>query len=233
MGSMVTEHDSDQDIMTKSVAFITIGQTPRDDILPEILPLLPHDLDWQEYGAMDGLAPADIVAGAPQYREERLVSRLSDGSEAVVSKAWLLKRLQALIERIDDGRHCALVLLCTGDFGSLESKTLLIEAQGVLDGLTDALADGRRSVGILVPLEEQCAEFAAKPLRVSAKTVTFASPYSGNRIRIAARELAKADFAVMHCLGYTEAMRERVAAETGRPVLLARRALAGAIAQVL
>lgn len=219
--------------MATSIGFITIGQTPRNDILPEILPLLPLDLEWQEYGLMNGLSSAEIAAGAPVGVEERLVSRMRDGSEVTVGKRWLLRRLQALLETVDDGRHRALVLLCTGDFGGLSAKTLLIEAQGVLDGLTNALAEGRRSVGIIVPLLEQCPEFAAKPLKASAVSVAHASPYRDDSLRDAAADLAGADLVVMHCLGYTEAMRTTVAEVTGRPVLLARRALAGAVAQVL
>lgn len=219
--------------MAKSVGFITIGQTPRNDIMPEVLPLLPADLVWREYGVMDGLSAVEIAAGTPDGSEERLVSRLSDGSEVTVGKAWLLQRLQALLGTLDDGRHQALVLLCTGDFGGLAARTLLIEAQSILDGLTDALAEGRRSVGILVPLAEQCPEFAAKPLKASAVKVAHASPYRNESLRAAATDLAQTDLVVMHCLGYTEAMRRTVAEVTGRPVLLARRALAGAVAQVL
>jgi len=37
----------------------------------------------------------------------------------------------------------------------------------------------------------------------------------------------------MHCMGYTEAQRGRVAAASGRPVLLARRLVASAVAQLL
>jgi protein AroM len=36
----------------------------------------------------------------------------------------------------------------------------------------------------------------------------------------------------MHCMGYTEAMRRRVAAVTGKPVLLARRLVASAVAEL-
>ena len=219
--------------MPPRIAFITIGQSPRDDILPEILPLLPRDLDWREFGVMDDLSRADIAAGAAVGTEDRLVSRLRDGTEVTVGKAWLLERLQALIDRLDDGSYHVLVLLCTGDFGGLRSRTLLLEAQGILDGLTDALADGKRKVGIMVPLREQKAEFSVKPLNASGIAVAHASPYGADRLDAAVGELADSDLIVMHCLGYDEAMRSAVAQATRKPVLLARRALAGAIAQIL
>ena len=218
--------------MSQPVAFITIGQTPRDDILPELLPLLPADLAWQQFGVLDGMAEAEIADGSPRVGEERLVSRLRDGQEVVVGKRWLFERLERLLARLDGEGYRALVLLCTGDFPAIRTRTLLLEAQGILDNLTDALAEGRR-VGLMVPLAEQCEEFAGKALRVSSLQVAHASPYHGDRLAQAADELSDCDLIVMHCLGYTEAMRADVSAATRRPVLLARRALASALAQVV
>jgi len=66
--------------------------------------------------------------------------------------------------------------------------------------------------------------------------LAHASPYSPSaedRLDDAARELAATDFIVMHCMGYTDAMRRRVARVSGRPVLLARRLVAGAVTQLL
>ena len=61
----------------------------------------------------------------------------------------------------------------------------------------------------------------------------YASPYDGDRFQQAAGELAQADLIVMHCMGYSDAMREKMAELTGKPVLLARRMVATAVAQLL
>ena len=34
----------------------TIGQSPRSDVLPQMLPYLPRDLDIRQAGALDGLS---------------------------------------------------------------------------------------------------------------------------------------------------------------------------------
>jgi protein AroM len=54
-----------------------------------------------------------------------------------------------------------------------------------------------------------------------------------SRLERATEELADSDMIVMHCMGYDEAMRARVAARTTRSVVLARRVVAGAIAQLI
>ncbi len=124
------------------------------------------------------------------------------------------------------------VLLCTGAFPDLRPSGLVIRAQAVVDHLAAALAAGAERVGILVPLEEQT-RWAGDHMTGTPVTVSHASPYRPDRLETAAHELAGADLIVMHCMGYTEAMRATVAAVTGRPVLLARRAVAAAIAQLL
>jgi protein AroM len=62
--------------------------------------------------------------------------------------------------------------------------------------------------------------------------MAHASPYSDGRFEDAARELGKTDLIVMHCMGYSEAMRRRVAAVSGKPVLLARRLVATTVAEL-
>lgn len=218
--------------MARRAAFVTIGHSPRDDIVPAMRAWLADDLEIREFGALDPLTRADVSALAPQDGEHRLVTRLRDGSEAVVGKTAMRDRLQALFDDLDAKRFDFIVLLCTGYFERLHSRTLLVEAQRVVDHLTRAMVEGASRIGVLVPHAEQMAELhAVVPGEVEVKAA-FASPYSGDRFALAGRELADCDLIVMHCMGYDEAMRARVAEASGRPVLLAQRMLAAAVAQL-
>src|SRR5437870_4872709 len=51
--------------MTKRVAFVTIGQTPRSDLVPEILARIGVPIEAVEFGALDGMSAAEIAAAAP------------------------------------------------------------------------------------------------------------------------------------------------------------------------
>ena len=62
------------------VAFITIGQSPRNDILDEMRPWWRKEIAIEQYGALDGLPPSAIRSLEPRAGEARLVSRLRDGS---------------------------------------------------------------------------------------------------------------------------------------------------------
>ena len=88
-------------------------------------------------------------------------------------------------------------------------------------------------MGVLLPLPEQARGFHLRPTPDQEILFSHASPYEGDRFTQGARELAGADLVVMHCMGYTETQREVVARISGRPVLLARRLVATALANLL
>jgi len=222
-------------VKPKRVAFVTIGQAPRDDMLPEILAHIRAEPDYREFGALDGLDRGAIAAMAPKDDEERLVTRLKDASEVVVAKPVIQERLEALLARIDEGidedRFDVVVLLCTGHFRPFRIRTPLLEAQLVVDHFTLGLTYGIRRLGVLVPNEAQRAEFHG----IEGKEVVtaHASPYSDRRFAEAAFDLENTDAIVMHCMGYDEAMRRELARATGRPVILSRRLVAAAVELML
>lgn len=99
-------------------AFITIGQSPRRDIMPDMLAAIGRDIEVVEAGCLDGLTTAEIAAGAPtDPAQECLVSCLTDGTEVVIEKDWTTARLKNLVAGFDaeDGIDL-IVLLCTGYF---------------------------------------------------------------------------------------------------------------------
>jgi len=66
----------------RTVHFLTIGQSPRPDVVPEILGMLGDaaaDVETVEAGALDGLSRQEVRAGAPRDGEMPLVSRLRSG----------------------------------------------------------------------------------------------------------------------------------------------------------
>jgi protein AroM len=215
------------------IAFVTIGQSPRIDLTPEILARVGSKIDAIEFGALDDLSNAEVAAMAPKPGETSLCTRMRDGSEVVIGKTQTRDRLQQLFDKLDTEGFDAITLLCTGHFDHLGSKTLLIESQRVVDATVDAFSLGCRNLGVMVPLERQVQEFHVHSDAERKITATHYSPYSGDRLEAAAREVADCDLVVMHCMGYSEAMRTKTAAVTNKPVLLARRIVAGAVQQIV
>jgi protein AroM len=217
----------------KRVAFVTIGQTPRTDLVPEMASWMGGVMDIIEYGALDGLSRGEIDEIAPTAGDQHLVTRLSDGSEAIVGKRGMRDRLQELLAQLSREDFLAIVLLCTGHFEGLCADRLFLEAQTIVDHATAAYAASARSIGVIVPLAEQMEEFHVSPTIRQTLRLSHSSPYGEGRLGKAARELTDVDLIVMHCIGYTESMRRTVADITGRPTLLARRLVAMAVAQLV
>ena len=219
--------------MPPRFAFVTIGQTPRTDLVPEIVRLLPRGVETDELGVLDGLVGHALTELAPGSGEARLVTRLRDGTQVVLRKVWVHRRLQGLLDTVDPQGYTAVVLLCTGEFPGLRGPGLFVDAQTLVDHGAAALCAGAKRIGILLPLAEQAEDFHLRPGPGQELIVSHASPYEGDRFADAAQELAEADLIVMHCMGYTESQREVIARVSGRPVLLARSLVAAALSNLV
>ncbi|MGO4307905.1 AroM family protein [Cupriavidus sp. RAF12] len=217
------------------VAFVTIGQAPRVDVVPQMTADLGLPVAVEEFGILDTLTAKEIADLAPAPGEYRFASRLRDGSQVVMGKPAAEAMLARLMTSLDDGRFDVLVPLCTGT--ALPAlRTLVIEPQQVVDHLTMALAQGCKQLGIVLPLEAQVKDFHLIQSVPCALRVTHASPYTdaaSGRFAQAGEALRGCDLIVMHCMGFTEAMRAEVAAHAGAPVLLSNRMVAKLLGQVL
>jgi protein AroM len=215
------------------LAFVTIGESPRDDIVPEMLADIGGDVQAFEFGALDGLSEDEIRALAPRPGETSFATRRRNGSEVTIAKERVEVLLEERLARIDREGYDAVVLLCTGTHVAPLRHTLMIEAQRVVDSMVEAMAASSRRLGVLLPLERQIAEFPQRHVFTSMPMLAAASPYAGDDIAAKALALADCDLVIMHCMGYSEAMRAKVRSAISAPVLLSRRIVSGAIRQII
>jgi protein AroM len=221
--------------MTKKLrlAFVTIGQSPRDDIVPEMLADIGGDVEAHQFGALDELPENDIRALVPGPGETSFATRLRDGREVTISKERVEIRLEELLERVDQQGFDAVVLLCTGTHVKPLSRTLMIESQRVVDSMVESLAASSQRLGVILPLERQVEEFPKRHVFSRKAKLIAASPYAGDNIAEKAAALAECDLVIMHCMGYSEAMRAAARQAISAPVLLSRRIVSGAVRQII
>jgi protein AroM len=221
--------------MTKMLrlAFVTIGQSPRDDIVPEMLADIGGDVEAHQFGALDGLPENEIRALVPGPGETSFATRLRDGREVTISKERVEIRLEELLERVDQQGFDAVVLLCTGTHVKPLSRTLMIESQRVVDSMVESLAASSQRLGVILPLERQVEEFPKRHVFSRKAKLIAASPYAGDNIAEKAAALAECDLVIMHCMGYSEAMRAAARQAISAPVLLSRRIVSGAVRQII
>lgn len=213
---------------------ITIGQSPRSDMLPEMTIHWP-DVEVVESGALDGLTGEVVSAEAIRDGDEVLTSRLRDGTSVVFGRDLVLPRLQAAITALEDNGADAVLLVCTGEFPPFTHRRPLFLASPLLVKGVQALADG--PVGVISPLPEQQADSVRKFAGVEVLTAA-ANPYGADPLDLeqAAQSLFDrgATLLVLDCMGYSEADRAVVRrAVPDVPVVVARSLVARLVAEAV
>ncbi len=219
------------------IGALTIGQSPRTDVIPEIQKFF-GDAEILQAGALDGLSRAEIDALAPEAGSgDVLVSRLSDGSWATMAEAKLIPLLQRQAEALCASGAKLLVLLCTGKFPDvLRVGVPVVYPQRLLYAVVPVLSGGRR-VGVVNP--------DAKQLEQSQRNwgdalenvfVMAANPYQQDTDWDAVAETLveeRVELVVLDCIGYTRKVKERIQEKTGKPVILPRTLLARVVGELL
>ncbi|AYD03831.1 AroM family protein [Neorhizobium sp. NCHU2750] len=220
------------------IAFVTIGQTPRVDLVPEMMAEImvgqPEGrIVFQEFGVLDGMDDADLDAMRARDGEHSFATRLKNGNEIVTSKARTEEKLNVLLQAIDGEGFDIVVLLCTGTRIEPLKNTLVVEAQRIVDSTVEALAASARRLGVILPLERQVKDFEERHVLPGKPSLVSASPYAGDDMGARAKQLEGCDLIVMHCMGYSAEMLDAVRASVDAPVLLSRRMVAGVVRQML
>lgn len=209
-----------------TLGVVTIGQAPRDDLLPELTPVLPGCRVVQ-HGALDGLSAEAIDRLAPGAGEEPLVTRLTDGSGVVLAHDHAVPLVAKAVARAEDDGADVTLLACSGTFPPLPHHRPLLLTETLAHHAVATLAADSR-VGIVRPLPDQLDDGRAaweRSLGHPVAASAAASPYHDDPAAIghAAERIAdRCDVIVLDCIGYDEHMRAAAAAAAHRPVLLVR-----------
>lgn len=215
---------------------LTIGQSPRVDLVPELKAMLGDDVEVIEEGALDGLTLDDVKRFYPAPGDYVLVTRMADGTAVKIAEKHILPRMQEGLARLVDRGAEIIALVCTGEFPHFDCDRLVIRPQGVLYNVTSAVAADSR-LGVIIPDNDQVPQGVNRWSEAAAGVqVVAASPYGEvQAVEQAAHALKAwgARIVVMDCIGYTLAMKDRVRDITGAPVILARSILARVLRELL
>ncbi len=223
--------------MSKKIGIITIGQSPRTDVLPEMSAFFPEGVEVLEQGALDGLTPQQVRAFAPEAGMLHLCTRMRDGTEVVVGKEKLLPKIQEAVDHFNQQQVALILLLCLGDFPQFRSTCLVVEPQKIVDRCVEGLIGASHRLGIVIPVAEQEQWVRATFTKLTAGiTVTTASPYAGTGdLERAATVLndAACDLIVMYCMGFNRRLTRPVREITAKPVIVSSAIVARTIGELL
>jgi protein AroM len=207
--------------MTK-IGMLTIGQTPRVDLLPTLIEILGDGYEIVEAGALDGMSIEDVKGIEILPDDYILVSRMRDGTEVKITKRFVIPRVQEKIAELEEKGVRLTVIMCTGAFPQYESKGLVVTPQEILKGvLNGALKKGR--LGVVYPTEEQIpgaqTNFGSNDVQTYADVT---SPYEGSEeLEALAGRLSvqNLDLILLNCFGFSSDLKKYIAEKTGVPTI--------------
>jgi protein AroM len=219
------------------VGFVTIGQSPRTDVMADIAPLLT-DIEILEAGALDNVTDLAALAPTAGREENVLVSRLRDGSQIILGERKIVPLVQERVKAIIQQSVRLVVLLCTGDFPELrqfQQTVPVLFPDRLLYHFVRSVLPREAKLGVLVPLPEQI-EWSAERWRTVAEDVRAVSlsPYTAFETGLhQAGQLSDRHLIVMDCMGYTQKHKEAVRQVSGCSVILPRTLVARAVQELM
>ncbi|MFK9093045.1 AroM family protein [Bacillus salipaludis] len=223
--------------MQQTVGIITIGQTPRTDMIPAIRAYLPKEAVIIEKGVLDGRSDIEIRELKPEPGQTTLISRLQNGESATMAKEKILPIIQTLIDELNQTNVSLIILACTGKFPLFSSKIPIVYPDYLLNHVMKGLfREGL--LGVIIPLPEQAESIIYKWKEVDFIAIPAASsPYSFQEEHLinAVKQLDQypVKAILLDCMGYTQEMKSIAQVHTPKPVILSRNVIYGVSGEVL
>ncbi len=224
--------------MKPTIGLVTIGQSPRVDLTPDLEALWQGRYSLLERGALDDLTSEAIAKLEPNADETVLVSRLRDGNCARIAEERLIPLVQEAITQV--ARQAgAVFLLCTGEFPPMDAAVPLFEPDRLLRNTVRGLIKPGQKLGVIVPEKDQQDDIVRRWAKyIDNPVITdYGSPYAKDThlLAAAAQRLGQrqADLIVLDCLGYSQQMKDLVKAITKRPVIIPRTLVGRLVEEVL
>ncbi len=221
--------DRERKISKQRVAFVTIGQSPRDDIVPEILNALDVDIEPIEVGLLDDLSDKQLDAAGAKNGEPALLTKLRDGTEFVLSMEWVRREIEDLYGDLSE-RDTDLVVLLSTMFGApFQPAGATVFCDLTVDRAIEEFVKAGQNVGVILSLDGQVDHLRLSP-QAKAKTKTVvARPGNDDDFTVALQAIADSEIIVLHSMAYAEEDRLRIKQLAGRPVVSAQHLVASAI----
>ena len=226
------------------IGVITIGQSPRIDIISEFVQVMGYTPRIVERGLLDGLPSEEIAALRPRRAtSQTLVSRLQNGAEVKLSE-WRIRKMMPLAIRdlAQQGDIDAIVLFCTGEFPRVSTKIPILYPSSIVKSVVSSVLfskeRARRRIGIVAPVPEQFGMLNQKWRSIAGTVALDAlSPYTASEEEIysCGKRISKLDLdlVVLDCMGYTGQTKAKLAKQIHTPIVLPRSILARVTAEVL
>lgn len=215
------------------ILVITIGQSPRPDLVSDLVAGLGIPASVSEIGLLDDISKADLDALRASKDEKSIIARLADGAWLVLSHKKISQLAWTRLEAVSYGAYDLVVLMSTGIFRDFESPCPTVNLQRAVEAATISLAAEGDKIGIIFPIERQVHELEPPAFTIFDTCFSHATHGDESELQQAAEGLKHCAYIVLSSAGYCEADRQLVAEVTGKPVILPRRIVGNSIRLIL
>ena len=216
-------------VTAQRVAFVTIGQSPRNDVVPDILRSLDGPVEALEYGILDEVSHEGLFQASPGPDDPALLTRLRDGSDVVLSMNWTCQRVREVYRDVAAREIDLVVLMSTilGDTVAPAGATVYCDR--VIDRAVAGFVRAGQRVGIVLSLEGQDDHIAHDNDGADLGLAAIARPGDRKALSTALKRLGSCDIIMLHSVSYSEADSEAAKQMSGKPIVLARHLVINAI----
>lgn len=212
--------------MSFSLGVMLIGQTPDARYERFFKSCLPEDAGLILAGALDGVPVEEILAFDRKPGDDVLVTRVGADIPVAVPAHEIHPRMQSKAEELVERGASAIAVACTGEFPFLEVSVPLLLPGALLINTVNALVGDGKSVGVIVPLEEQVPMLSGRwKNRGIPASFEAADPFGDKAlIKRAAMRLGEkgASLIAMDCMAYDATARQLASDCSGCLALAAR-----------
>lgn len=217
--------------MSASLAILTIGIVPMQEVLPLLTEYIDED-NISHHSLLGKLSREEVMAEyAPEAGEDTILTLLNDNQLAHVSRRKVERDLQGVVEVLDNQGYDVILLMSTANISSMTARnTIFLEPSRILPPLVSSIVD--------VPVEEMLPVQAQK-WQILQKSPVFSlgNPIHDSEQKIidAGKELlAKgADVIMLDCLGFHQRHLDLLQKQLDVPVLLSNVLIARLAAELL
>jgi protein AroM len=215
---------------------VTIGQSPREDVVPEIREILGTKVKIIERGALDRLNLEEIRLLSPNQSDELLITRMRDGTEVRVARRHIVPRMKEAVSELVAESIEIVLMLCTEEFSEVRSSAILLHPGRMIRNIVNAVMEEGR-LGVVLPSADQIPIMKERWKCCYRDVVIDAvSPYTATETELAEVGMrmrhSQVDLVVFDCIGFNRKAKSIFREILKKPVLLPR-TLLGRIAKEL
>lgn len=218
------------------IGVVTIGQSPRPDLIGEMERILGKGYEVLEKGALDDFTLEDVQKIKIEEGQGVLVTRMRDGTEIKITHDIVNPVIQKRITELEAEGVEMILLVCTGRFPEFKSNVLVVQPSNIIRGVTRAAIRKGRMASILPSMQQVGGSPREREEDGLVTYLDSASPYGPiEEVEKLGDRLAKqnVDLIVLNCMGFDHNHKRIIVEKTGKPVLQSSAMVARALKELL